>query len=164
MVMEDYGGIEDYSPTLLHMISSHTTIGDAIRGANHVYALFIHRLELILQSDRVDINSLNQHNETPLDALILHSYSSFMVNRRTFSYDNLDVRIAKAFLDAGASESASSTIPEHSNYLGGFHTNHREQMRALFNATDEPGRWEAITKLRRRKRMRYDAMKNEFLR
>eukprot|EP00563_Minutocellus_polymorphus_P007527 CAMPEP_0181021986 /NCGR_PEP_ID=MMETSP1070-20121207/1276_1 /TAXON_ID=265543 /ORGANISM="Minutocellus polymorphus, Strain NH13" /LENGTH=235 /DNA_ID=CAMNT_0023098903 /DNA_START=359 /DNA_END=1065 /DNA_ORIENTATION=- len=151
VVDNDIEDVEDYNTS---MIGSHNPIGDAIRDSYHVPTSFIQRLELILNSKNVD--SLNIRNETPLDALIRHSYSSYKKNRYTYSYASMDIRIAKAFLDAGARERICLTrsIPRHDKHLGGFQTTHRAEMRALFTASDEPQRCAVIAKLRRGKRAR----------
>ena len=138
-VLSEFTGYIENVITLLHALKS-----ERIEYALGDTPLDVTRIESLLMRDEVDVDALDDDNNTPLSCLVE------WLDPREAPYSRTDLLLAKAFLDAGASTDHVdlSFIPNREGYNG--------KMLALLEAKDRGERDEISAGLDRPKRKRDD--------
>ena len=138
-------------PTLLHMMASYAPIFEDLQNMIEP-AVLIQRLEILLQNEKVNVNVENEHGRTPLFTLFRrmnkmnfdyrnHVLSNTDGKKKFYRYKEIELRVAKALLDAGASTETVdvNVLPDREG--------HRGIMADLIEAKDKAARDIVISRL-----------------
>ena len=142
---------DENGPTFLHMMASYNPIFDSLQNMIEP-AVLIQRLEVLLQNEKVDVNVENEHGRTPLFTLFRrmnklkfdyrnHVLSNSDGKKKFYRYKEIELRVAKALLDAGASTNSIdvTVLPDREG--------HRGIMADLIEAKDKGARDAVISRL-----------------
>ena len=142
---------DENGPTLLHMMASYNPIFEDLQKMIEP-TLLIQRLEVLLQNEEVNVDVENEHGRTPLFTLFRrmnkmnfdyrnHVLSNTDGKKKFYRYKEIELRVAKALLDAGASTNNIdiTVLPDREG--------HRGIMADLIEAKDKAARDAVISRL-----------------
>ena len=142
---------DENGPHLLHTIAAYNPIFEDLQKLVEP-AVLIQRLERLLQNEKVNVNVENEHGRTPLFTLFRrmnklnfdyrnHVLSNTDGKKKFYRYKEIELRVAKALLDAGAFTTSIdvSVLPDREG--------HRGIMIDLIEATDKAARDAIIARL-----------------